>query len=299
MTQALLWPKANVWLSTTTAFFCMNQGVSFLPSIFLLNPLPIIHSLWFHSASSSHFSLPQPFCSHSYFSLSSHLSPSYSFPHLFCLHLSLGSQHQSQSLSLCLELIWEMFPNHQTSSLSSFPHSLIISPHIRLNSHMHGKQKAVEVDRRWEKERRGGWTAETSENKDFSTVCSLEAFSRQLNLQTCASTPVFARSLCFQTISLPPLTLFSLPFLLCFSSSFPLISSHPCSLSQSAFWSFSDAFQSKPLIGVWESWEFGWIYPWAKALLTITEFCEALSLFASNVHLQWTEPRKAKPAKGI
>lgn len=209
-------------------------------------------------------------------------------------------------MSLCLELIWGVFPDHQTSSFSICL-SLIISLCTRLNSHMQSKEKIAEVDQRGENERRGGRTEGWStrglreqgfSNSMFSGSCLLQSTSWciiQVSLPSAIFVPLFTKPV-FLLLS-QPLPCLLVPYW-CLLSSFylfihlssPFLTPSPLPphlpslllsfiLSHSALWSSSEAVQSNPLIGVRKCWKCGGSFPWARALLRIRALCEAHSLW--------------------
>lgn len=270
------------------------------------------HSLCFHSASSSHFFLPQPFSSHSHFSPSSILCLPHSLPHPFCLYPSL-----SLRINLYLRLsVWN--PSEESFLITKLHLSLppplfplIISLCTRLK-HPHagrggdsrggserGKGKEEEEGR--EDEAAEGW-----ENKGLATVCSSEAVScNRLHdassgfLCPVPSSPstfffVFQPLLCLLSpCSLPPPHPLFIHLFLLTSSCLPTPSPSfllSFILLLSALWSYSKAEQSNPLMGEWVCWKCGGIFPRARVLLNITAFCEALSLSMRQTHFIRTEP---------
>lgn len=201
----------------------------------------------------THLSLPWPFCSHSHLSLSSILCLPPFFPSSILPPSIFESQYQSPSVSLCLELIWRVFPDHQTSSFS-ISLSLIISLCTRLNSHMRGKEEIAEVDQRMENERRGGrmgwWRIRGLREQGFSySVFSgswrLQSTSWciiQVSLTSAIFVPLFTTTIFQSILCLLYLTLFYFPSVSLFTSppSFYLLLSHLlCPLSSSLSFSLT------------------------------------------------------------
>lgn len=277
MTRALVCLGANVWLSSITDFSCMDKAKRHLPLVFCLSfclILSILFTLWFHSASSdlspTTILFPLPFLT------LLHSLPLPFIPlHTFFLNLSL-TQYQSPSMSLCLELIWELFPDHPTSSFSPSSFYVIISQRTRLNSYMWNKEK-VQWSRAGGKKRKrgrlGGCCSRGLRENGFSY--SMFIGSCRLQSTSWCITQVSLHSAIF---ALPIFSPFSNLFFVCFDLSSSLLSPHPppplfihlfpiyayffwsptfftiftrlLVFPSLPLWSSSEALQSNPLMGV-------------------------------------------------
>lgn len=148
-----------------------------------VNSLSIINSLRFYSASATHLSLPQPYVFPLLLlTLLKSLSPQFFASSILPLFF-FESRHQSPSLSLSLELVWEVFPGQRTSSFTAFLPSLISFLCRRLNSHVCG-EKAAERNQWRRKKERKGLQDKIVANRKIRSLAALS--SLEVNLMNCS-----------------------------------------------------------------------------------------------------------------